>query len=348
MTEEPTRPRIEIADETDRVAWNECLERSSHATPLHRYEALDVLERHSNAEARPLVGYEGEEVVGVFPAFEVSKAGVRSVFSPPPYSWVQYLGPAIAQDRSGEGGKLLDRPQFEARHLGFVEACLDWLDSGVGPWYVHVHTGPEYADPRPFAANGFEVRPRYTYVVDLTPDRDDLLMTFASDARRNVRSGEDIEYSIRDGNADDAAWIIERVAERYEEQGKSYGVDPEMVRELYERLPDGAVRPYVCSVRGEPTGGIVALDDGDTVYRWQGGTKTDTDVPVNDLLDWHVMVDAKERGVRQYDLVGAENQRINRYKAKFGPELSAYYTLERSSRPVQFAVEMYDQLGNLK
>jgi lipid II:glycine glycyltransferase (peptidoglycan interpeptide bridge formation enzyme) len=184
--------------------------------------------------------------------------------------------------------------------------------------------------------------------VDLTLDRDDLLMTFASDARSNVRSGEDFDYEVREGDSEDAAWIIEQVEQRYAEQDKSYGLPPEMVAELHERLPDGAVRPYVVSLDGEPKGGMVALDDGDTIYRWQGGAKTDADAPVNDLLDWHIMCDAMDRGVEQYDLVGAENQRINRYKSKFNPELSAYYTLERSSKPFQFAAGLYDQLSNLK
>lgn len=338
----PVHERIEIAEERDPEAWNECLGRSPHGNPLHRYEAIRVLERYSNATAHPLVGYDGDDPIGVFPAFEVRKAGVRSVFSPPPYLWVQYLGPALVM------GDDPDQHEFEARHLGFVEACLDWLDAEVGPRYVHVHTDTDYADPRPFEVNGFETRPRYTYAVDLTLDRDDLLMTFASDARSNVRSGEDIDYEVREGDAEDAEWIIEQVEQRYAEQGKDYGVQPEMVGELYEELPDGLIRPYVCSVRGEPTGGMVALEDDDTIYRWQGGAKTDTDVPANDLLDWHIMCDAMDRGVSQYDLVGAENERINRYKSKFNPELSAYYTLERSSRPVQFAAGLYDQLGKLK
>lgn len=73
---------------------------------------------------------------------------------------------------------------------------------------------------------------------------------------------------------------------------------------------------------GEFVGGIVVLDDGDRVYRWQGGVRVDGyDFPANDLLDWHVMTDALDRGVAEYDLVGADNERISEYKAKFGPVL---------------------------
>lgn len=342
MNDGTTNVSVELATPADAETWNRCVDRSPHANPLHRYEALSVLARHSNATARPLVGYDGDDPVGAFPVFVVEKAGVSAAFSPPPYSWVQYLGPVVVP---ADGA---DRYRSEARHRGFVEACLDWLTAEVGPRYVHLHTDPAYADPRPFAAEGFDVRPRYTYAVDLDRDREDLLMSFSSDARGNVRDGEEIRYDVFEGDGDDAAWIIEQVADRYAEQGKSYGVDPAMVRKLHGRLPDGFLRPYVCTVEGERVTGMVALDDGTTVYRWQGGMKNDSDAPANDLLDWEIMCDAMERGVERYDLVGAEHERINSYKAKFNPELSTYYTLERASKPVEFATGMVDRLGDLK
>jgi CelD/BcsL family acetyltransferase involved in cellulose biosynthesis len=341
--QDATHVRVELAGHADAETWNDCVERSPHGNPLHRYEALAVLARYSDTTVRPLVGSVGDEPVGVFPVFVMERAGLSAAFSPPPHSWIQYLGPVVVPEADA------DRYRLEARHLGFVRACLDRLDSAVNPRYVHLHTDPAYADPRAFTAEGFDVRPRYTYDVDLDRDREDLLLSFGSDARGNVRDGEDIDYEVREGDADDAAWIIRQVARRYDEQGKSYGVEPGMVRELYERLPDGWLRPYVCSVDGEKVTGMVALDDGDTVYRWQGGMKKDdVDAPANDLLDWAIMTDAMERGRRRYDLVGAEHERINGYKSKFNPDLSTYYTLTRASRPLQLVTGMYDRLGDLK
>jgi len=49
------------------------------------------------------------------------------------------------------------------------------------------------------------------------------------------------------------------------------------------------------------------------------------DFPVNDVLDWHVMRDARDRGISRYDLVGANLPRTARYKSKFGPDPVPYY-----------------------
>jgi lipid II:glycine glycyltransferase (peptidoglycan interpeptide bridge formation enzyme) len=68
------------------------------------------------------------------------------------------------------------------------------------------------------------------------------------------------------------------------------------------------------------------------------------DVAVNDVLDWAVMDAAKERGRSTYDLVGAENERINSYKAKFNPTLQEYYSLERASPAVSIAAHLYKQV----
>ncbi len=77
--------------------------------------------------------------------------------------------------------------------------------------------------------------------------------------------------------------------------------------------------------------------------RWQGGVRTDveTDLAVNDLLDWRIMRDAMDRGRTTYDLVGANNRRINRYKAKFNPELHPFYSLERNAAGMKTLAHLY-------
>jgi CelD/BcsL family acetyltransferase involved in cellulose biosynthesis len=184
-----------------------------------------------------------------------------------------------------------------------------------------------YADPRPFEWNDFAIRPRYTYVVDLSPGPDALLEAFSSDARRNVSDGlGDCEIAVDGRRA--IRRTVERVRHRYEQQGRSYTVPPEFVVDLYDRLPDGTVRPYACRRDGEFLGGMVVLAHGDTVYRWQGGAKTDHDLPVNDLLDWRIIRDAVEDGYGRYDLEGANKRRLCEYKAKFAPDVVTYYRME--------------------
>lgn len=315
------------ADESEMEKWNDYVDRSPHASPFHRREGIELLANHADVDLHPLIGKKGQEVVGVFPIFEDRRGPLTTVISPPPNTEVYYLGLALT-----DPGQLKQRKR-ERRNRRFVEGCLDWIESELEPDFCHLRTVDRYTDLRPFKERRYEVTPYYTYVVDLTDDPEDVLMRFSSDARSNVRSTDEGDYEIEIGGLEEARGIIDRVRERHVEQGEPYHITSSFIETLYTTFPDGQVRPYVCRTDDGIAGGIVALEYGDTIYRWQGGTKVDVDIPVNDLLDWHIMRDAMDRGIERYDLVGANTPRICRYKSKFGPDLVPYHgAIKRSSR----------------
>ncbi|WP_231183648.1 GNAT family N-acetyltransferase [Haladaptatus sp. DYF46] len=323
------------ADDSTLERWNSFVDRSDETTPFHRREALTHLAETANAELRLLVGYKGQEPVGIFPLFETTKGPFRMVYSPPPHLEVYYLGPALLNF-----SKLKQR-KAERRHRSFIDGCLSWIDDEIDPHYVDVRTVDGYTDLRPFSWNGFDVSPSYTYILDLTEE--DLLMGFSRDARSNVRNRDD-DCTIREAGVEGIEAIIGQIQDRHAAQGKEYRIDSAFVTELYERLPEGCVRPYVCERDGEILGGMVTLEGGDTIYRWQGGAKHDLDVPINDLLDWHIIRDARDRGLSRYDLVGANLPRLCRYKSKFGPEPVAYHTVQRKAARMQAVTGVYRRL----
>lgn len=330
---------VRQATQSDLEQWNSYVERSPWAGLFHRREALRTLARDTGSDLTRLVGFKGQEPIGIFPVFEVRKGPVTAVVSPPPDVRVPYLGPAPL---NVEG---LKQRKAERRHRRFVEGALDWIDDHLAPQYTHLRLHRGYPDLRPLDWAGFDVEPSYTYLVDLSDGRDALLDSFSRDARSNVRDGRDDDgVTVREGDRSDIPFILDRVRERYRSQGISFGLSTRLVTELYDDLPAGAIRPYVCRVDHRPAGGILVCEHGDTVSRWQGGVKTDTGVAVNDLLDWRVMADAVDRGCTTYDLVGANNRRINEYKAKFNPDLQPFYSVERGSAVLTLATRLYDRL----
>lgn len=318
--------------------WNGLVERSEQATPFHRYEALEVVADHSGTTLYPYVGYKGQEAVGLFPVFELKRWPLRTAFSPPPDLEVSYLGPAQID---GNGAK---QRKAERRHRRFIEAVLEEVDAEIAPHYAHVRAGTAYADPRPFIWNEFEPTPRYTYVVDLSPDEEELFMSFSSDVRQNVRKAEEFEYELQEGDAADVEQIIRRVQRRHDEQDVAYNVTTDFASDLYRALPEGAVRAYTCRVDGEFVGGKVTIEDDDTLYGWQTVADLDNDLPATDLIDWTVMRRAKERGVDRIDLIGANNPRLCGYKAKFNPAVRTHYSLESSSATTRTLKAMYKRV----
>lgn len=327
---------VDRAGDDDLAKWDQYVSESPHGTLFHQREALDILASASGTTVHHLIGHKGQEPVGLFPIFEMRIGPVRGAFSPPPALRIPSLGPALLNMEK------LSRRKTDRRQRQFVEGCLSWLSDRINPRYGHFRTNGRYTDLRPFIWNSCDVSPEYSYVVSLDRSPDDLVMTFSRDARSNVQT-DDGEYTIEIGGEEAIDRIIEQVANRYEAQGVDYHIDSAFVTALYTRLPDGHIRPYTCSVDGQFVGGILVLEYGDTLYRWQGGVRADhgTDLPINDLLDWAVMTDGIERGLDEYDLVGADNPRINRYKAKFNPRLQPHHRIELGSIVARRLARLY-------
>ncbi|WP_418280299.1 GNAT family N-acetyltransferase [Halorubrum sp. DTA98] len=321
----------------DAGAWDALVDRSATTTPFHRYDSLDVIAEYTDCELHPLVGYVGQEPAGLFPVFERRFGPMSAVFSPPPDEKVPYLGPAVFADPN------MKRRKRERRHRRFVESALTYVDEEIGPRFINVRTGVGYDDPRPFLWNGFSSTPRYTYYVDLTCGPEEVLSRASSDLRSNVHNTDDDAFEITTGGRAGMEQVLENVRRRHEEQGISYDVSPGLIRDLSRRVPD-AFTSYLCTVDDVFVGGTIVAVDDDTVYRWQTVARFDAPVPVQDLLDWHVISEASADGLETYDLVGANDRRLSEYKAKFAPEVEPYYRLQRSGITMGTIASLYARL----
>lgn len=329
---------IDITTVTDPDDWNEFVEQSPQATPFHRAESLDVMATHSDSRLHPYVGFKGNEPVGIFPIFEITKGPVSTAFSPPPELKISYLGPALLNHT-----KQKQRRQ-EKTNSRFISGCLENLAETVDPKFTHFRTSVQYTDTRPLIWDGFEPTTRYTYMVDLSLSPDDLIMAFSSDARSNITGTDDDAYRISCGGKSEIRRTIAELQDRHAEQDVPYTITPEFVVDLSEKLPDDVFRIYTCCVDGNLVGGHITLEAGQTVYGWQSWGDRDASVPVNDLLEWEIMTTARGRGRSWYDLVGANNERISNYKAKFSPELRTYQTMQQGTPTMSLVSEIYKRV----
>jgi CelD/BcsL family acetyltransferase involved in cellulose biosynthesis len=335
---------IEIQQiETDRELWERCVEQSPQTTLFHQFNALALQAEYSESTPVLLAGFKGQEPVGIVPLFTQSKGPITAALSPVPRLWIQKLGPAFLNMEK------LKQRKAEKRRRRFVEGVFDWMDDELNPRIVQFTTPGGLDDVRPFKWNDCDVTPEFTYVVDLRQEPDELLQQFSSDARRNIRKTEDDAFTIDVGDEADIERIMNQVRNRYESQGKSFDLPAEFPVALSRRLPDEQIRPYVFRKDGDFYGGVLATDDGDTLGRWYGGVTPDEniDLPINDLLDWHIIRDGIDRNRSFYDLVGAGDPRINEYKAKFAPQLQVFYSVQRTSLPMQYLLKTYQRLPKL-
>lgn len=338
--DDPVARQLQL-DELDPTVWNRAVERSSDASVYHRYEFLDVLRAHSTGRLRILGYYSDGELAGAFPLFVFTKGPLDAVLSPPPQLGVPFTGPILLDETT------IEETNDMAIRRRFLDECRRWLAEELDPVYVRIETTPGFTDPGVFHTRSrFSIGPQFTYVVDLDRPVEELFESFSRDARSNVRSVGEHGYEFRLGGRDAIERTLRDVHGRYAEQGLSFTISKQFVTELYERLPDGVVRPYVLAIDDEYACGMVALDWNGTVSRWIGGAKPTVDLPVNDVLDWAAMCDAAERGRTRYDLVGANERRIAAYKSKFNPSLVPMQVLEYDTLTTNLLTRTYHRIRN--
>lgn len=326
---------VEPADSDAIEKWDEWVEQSNGGTFFHQLPILDVVADHSGAKLHRLVGFKGQQPVGVFPVFELSKGPVNMVFSPPPSLNIPSLGPVLFDENQ------LKQHKSERRNRRFIEGCLEWISEEIGPKYIRIISGTAYQDPRPFSWNGFDVVPSHTYHVDLTVGEEEVMNRFKKSLRSDIRRSIDEEYELRQGDEDDVRFLIEKVRERYEAQGKEYNLTADYAVDLQRAAGTNRMPVYIGEVNGERVSGILSPRLNSTLYYWQGGGKPDVSLPMNDLIHWQIIRDAIDEEYAVYNLVGANTPRLCKYKSKFNPDLRTYYTMERGTMVMNAASDLF-------
>jgi len=309
---------------------------------FHTAEALAVLDAHSSADLRLYAGFDDGEPTALFPVFQERRSMGRALLSPPPSMGVPHMGPVVVTDD-------LESHERERRNRRFARAVLDGLAVDRSLTLVRVVCSPTYTDPRPFQWEGLEADLQFTYRLRADRPADEILAGFSSSLRREVSKLSDLSLTIDTEGIEAARLVYDDLADRYAEQEEPFPLTWEYVRDVVTRLEDRC-RVYVARDEdGEYLAGVIVLYSNDAGYYWEGGSRaTYENVSVNSLLHWRIVADIAEdpelESVSQYDFVGANTERLCRYKAKFNPELLSYSVLESAGTGMDVAKSAYQFL----
>lgn len=320
--------------------WGEALPSSGYEI-FHRPEALSVIEDHApGTDMRLYGGFKGEQVRALLPLFvRRLPLGGRIVSSPPPGLNVPHLGPAVMPVSPKQRKR-------ERLNEQFIEDVIDRLELDSRTLFFMV-CSPEYEDPRPFTWADQSVDVSFTYnlrIGDQSPE--EVLRAFSKSRRREIRNGEDMDLVIERGDESGARRIYEQTVDHFAAQDEHLGLTWPFVRDLYRTLGD-RMRVYCArSPDGEFLSGIIALYSDDAASFWLGGVRTEYGgISANTLVHWAIIRDVAEDpvldSVTRYDMVGAGERRLSRYKSKFNPNLDRYYVVDSGGVRMRLAEAAY-------
>ena len=330
--------KVKVADEKGLEVWDKIVDSSEMGTIFHKLDWLKAVEKHTKSTFYPLIGYEGREIVCLFPVFYKKRAFVKMAFSPPPKSAIPYMGPVFRY--------LSDRQtSIEKLHEYFVNEALRFLTKELCSDYITIKTQRNLLDIRSFLWEGLEARPNYTYMVPIQRSTTSLFECLSNEMRVHIRKAEKEKLlEVIEGDITDFKALIRMTMDRYQEQGKTFGPSSEYLLRIYESFPDN-IDVVGLTHDGRIIGGLILLKYGGVVAHWLAGITPEKRVRgANELLHWWVIKKYKEKGYKYYELMGANTKHLCSFKSKFNPNVNIYFRLTRKNHKSRIAESIYNRL----
>src|SRR5262249_14137960 len=174
---------------------------------------------------------------------------------------------------------------------------------------------------------------RYTYVLDVSQP-----LQVSATVRPRLRKAQEAGMRLVGDWDMDAIWTV--FAETQGRQGFGVRLTRPSFSRLAQSLHDGGLARMEIAVaaNGEPAAGhiVLAVPGTPTAYQWIAGTHSRY-LP-SGVSAWQTVESAAElgrRGLRAWDLCGADLPSVARFKSDLGAELVAYYQVEAPRGPVE-------------
>jgi hypothetical protein len=330
---------VRIAGNEELKNWDLLADSSPYGTIFHTLDWLRIAEKHTNSKLYPLIGLKGGKVIGVFPIFYKKKGVFKVVFSPPPKAGIPYMGPVLL------GYDKLKQEKKESLLLDFVTGVDKFIQGNFKPNYTYFKQPPGLIDCRPFKWLGYQAKPVYNYLLDISVGLPVLEANFSIQARRNVKKAEKDGMSFELGSKEELEILYSMLYDRYAKQERKIPISKDYLLDVFNRFFPENFKVFVVRNQDEIVSGGVKLCYKDRVIDWIGQPKT-TIRTANDFLHWSVMKWGIEHKLNSYEILGANTQSICQFKSKFNPSLEIYFEIKKATIIGAVAEKLYTKMRN--
>jgi hypothetical protein len=322
--------QLKTADDRFKEIWDRTVMASAHGTIFHLWSWLKIAEVQSSTQFYPLCAYKGSELVAVYPIFIGKKGFFRIAYSPPPATYLLYLGPVIL------GYEDLKQDKKESLFTELQKEVDQYIFSNLKCSVSRIRTTPGLFDSRPLKWNGYLVDPLYTYRVDLSKGKDYVWSQFDRKLRVEINRAVREQIIVRNGTREDLLYILESLQLRFKQQGLSPRSYEKYLGELYDQFAPESLKLTIAESDGQRVGGMVSVVSQNGMALWIGIPKSPLKgISPNDLVQWTLIQQACDKGLQYYELMDAgDNPRLIPFKAKYNPQPHIWYSATKYSNAV--------------
>jgi hypothetical protein len=324
----------------DEKEWDAIVDASATNSLYHKWRFLKIMEAYTEKRIKgvtakgvlyPIIAYNGNEPLGVFPVYHYKFPFGSIALSPPCGTEIINLGPIISD--SG-----LKKSRNESLFVEFQQEADKYISDNLKPYLTILHLQPEIRDSRPFKWDGFSVEPRHTYTFDLRSGPDNIWNGFHSRLRNKIKKSVDDGVVIRDGSGPDLELIHESISKRYSDQGIKMGASGDYIKEVYSEYKDN-VKIIVAEKDGKFAGGVINIQYKNKVTSWIGTPRIEGEA-ANELVLWESIKYACQSGYKCYENMGGDTPKLYRSKTRYNPDLTTYLSCKKYSPSVLKAFEI--------
>jgi hypothetical protein len=310
------------AKKEDEGEWDTFIESSPQGTIFHNWKFLKIMEKHSNSQLFPLMGYKGTELIGVLPLFNKKYFLQNFVYSPPPNTAVLYLGPVLSL---GKHKKVYRR---EKDYIEFINKANSFLNMELKANYTNINLPPNLNDPRPFQWQGYDVAPLFDYSINLNDELDRKL-----NQKPNNDIGKKENILVEQGNKNDIEIFHSLMKERYNIQNKKLSITSQYLLDLYETF-NNDMRIFVIKYNDEIISGVIGFIYKNEFLNFFGLPKYYKSLPPspNDVLIFEQMKYFYQNNINTLTIIGsAGNARLYKFALKYNPTLKVRFSTRKGS-----------------
>ena len=313
----PESDSFEISDVAAGETWDAFVGAAVGATVFSTSAWLRCAREATGCEARIHGCYRRGELVGAASGLHLSKWLGSQLVTPPLLPHGGFLHRPVDSDNP-------------ARRESDRNSAVRALISFVGSRYASVRLthSPELVDMREFSWAGWEVRPRYTYKLQLPADRQVLWQRLERRTRTVVRKAEKEGFQLR--RLDDPELLRRQYELVYSPSPHASRppVEPALVERFVRAAGDaGLTEMYaVESASGAIASVVVFARGGCDVFAWVAGADPAfRNSGAAAFLYWKFL---EQTSFQTFDFVGANMPGIALFKRGFGGDLVPYFHTE--------------------
>ena len=246
----------------------------------------------------------------------------------------------------------LKQDKKESYLRDFQRQCDRYITTHIRADFIHISLAKGLNDVRPYIWQDCEVQPEYDYVGSID-DETVAWERLDGDLRKSIRLAERKGVEVYEGTLEDFLYIIGSVEERLAEersggrrqrwawQGSGKMFHTEYMSQIYRQFGLDSVTVLCARYEGRRVGGLMFTSHRDTASVWVGAVRSRIKgVPYNDLLHWRAMRLAQEKGMKLFEIQGANMPTTSKIKSRFGLDLAMRFNVKKLCNPVMKLASM--------